>query len=327
MPGAWQRLIGDGYPGAKGVTVAVLDTGVAYRDKGRRFRRDPDLPRSKRFVHPRDFVKNDGKPLDRDGHGTHVASTIVQSTDNGFGLTGIAYGVKIMPLRVLNSQERGKGSDVAHAIRFATAHGADVINLSLEFKRSVKQCDQVVSVCKSLQHALRQGMTVVAAAGNGARGHVAYPAAFEGVIATGATTYRGCVAEYSNYGEKLDIAAPGGGTDKSAAVAGDLRCEPSLKGYEIRQYSLSPAAADNGNFKKFEIVGLEGTSMAAAHVSATAAMVIAARVCGRNPEPETVAQRLEDTAVDRGATGRDNQYGFGLLDAARATNPRNRCVR
>jgi serine protease len=325
MPGAWQRLLGDDHPGGKDVTVAVLDTGVAYRNKGRRFRRDPDLPRSRRFVQPRDFVKDDRKPLDRDGHGTHVTSTIVQATDNGLGLTGIAYGVKIMPLRVLNRQEQGKGSDVAHAIRFATEHGADVINLSLEFKRSVKHCDQVVSVCKSLQHALREGVTVVAAAGNGDRGHVTYPAAFEGVIATGATTYRGCVAEYSNHGEKLDIVAPGGGKDKSAAVANDPRCLPSLKGYEIRQYSLVPAAADSGNFKKFGIVGLEGTSMAAAHVSGTAAMVIAARVCGRRPEPKTVARRLEETAVDRGAQGRDNQYGHGLLNAARATNPRKRC--
>jgi serine protease len=327
MPGAWQRLIGDRQPGAKGVTVAVLDTGVAYRRKGHRFRRDPDLPPRQRFVHPRDFVKDDRKPLDRDGHGTHVTSTIAQSTDNGFGLTGIAYKVKIMPLRVLNREERGKGSDVARAIRFATEHGADVINLSLEFKRSVKQCDQVVSVCKSLQHALRQGVTVVAAAGNGDRGRIAYPAAFEGVIATGATTYRGCVADYSNHGEGLDIVAPGGGRDKEPDVAGDPRCSPSLKGYEIRQYSMVPAAADNGNFKKFDIVGMEGTSMATAHVSGTAAMVIAAGVCGRRPTPATVATRLEDTAVDRGTQGRDNQYGHGLLNAARATNPRNRCVR
>jgi serine protease len=327
MLGAWQRLIRDDHPGAKGVTVAVLDTGVAYRKKGHRFRRNPDLPRKKRFVHPRDFVKNDRKPLDRDGHGTHVTSTIAQATDNGLGLTGIAYKAKIMPLRVLNRQERGKGSDVAQAIRFATEHGADVINLSLAFKRSVKQCDQVVSVCKSLQHALRQGVTVVAAAGNGDRGRIAYPAAFEGVIATGATTYRGCVADYSNHGDKLDIVAPGGGKDKAPDVAGDLRCSPSLKGYEIRQYSMVPGAADNGNFKKFDIVGMEGTSMAAAHVSGTAAMVIAARVCGRHPQPATVARQLEDTAVDRGTLGRDNQYGHGLINAARATNPRNRCAR
>jgi serine protease len=325
VPGSWQRLINAGRPGGRGVTVAVLDTGVAYRNKGHRFRRDPDLPRTKRFVHPRDYVDHDRVPLDRDGHGTHVTSTIVQSTDNGLGLTGIAYGVRIMPIRVLNRQESGTGSNVARGIRFARRHGADIINLSLEFKPTVKHCDQVVRVCKAIRRAINHGVTVVAAAGNQDEPRVALPAGARGVIAAGASTYRGCAADYSDYGSKLDLVAPGGGADKPATLTMDGRCRPNATGYEIRQYSLRPDAADAGNYRKFGIVGMQGTSMASAHVSGVAAMVTAAGVCGRNPDPSTIAHRLEHSTVDRGARGRDDLYGYGLLDAARAVNPKRPC--
>jgi len=325
MPGAWQRLIADGHPGAKGVTVAVLDTGVAYRNKGHQFDRDPDLPSTKHFVHPRDFVDGDKLPLDREGHGTHVTSTIDQATDNRLGLTGIAYGVKVMPIRVLNRHEVGRGSDVAKGINFAAAHGADVINLSLNFDPNVKHCEQIVSVCHAIQHATHKGVTIVGAAGNDDMSRVFYPAAARGVIAVGASTYRGCEADYSNYGPDLDLVAPGGGTDKATDVTSDLRCAPSAQGYEIRQYSLLPRAAKKGNYRKFGIVGLEGTSMSAAHVSGVAAGIIASHVCGRHPSSRRVAGRLKGTAVDRGAAGRDDVYGDGLLDASRAVSPRTPC--
>ena len=325
MPGAWQRLIADGHPGGKGATVAVLDTGIAYRKKGHRFRRDPDLPRTRRFVHPKDFVDGDRLPLDRQGHGTHVASTIAQATDNGLGLTGIAYGIKVMPIRVLNRHEVGKGSYVARGVQYATSHGADVINLSLDFKPDVKHCEQIVSVCHAIQHAIQEGVTVVAAAGNDDMSRVFYPAAARGVLAVGASTYRGCDADYSNYGEDLDLVAPGGGTDKTPQATGDPQCRPNAQGYKIRQYSLLPGAAKHGNFRKFGTTGLEGTSMSAAHASGVAATVIASHVCGRHPSPRRVARRLKGTAVDRGAAGRDDLYGDGLLDASRALNPRTPC--
>jgi serine protease len=325
MPGAWQRLVADGHPGAKGVTVAVLDTGVAYRNKGHKFRRDPDLTSGKHFVHPKDFVDGDQLPLDREGHGTHVASTIAQATDNGLGLTGIAYGAKVMPIRVLDRHEVGKGSDVAKGIEFATAHGADVINLSLDFKPDVKHCEQIVSVCHAIQHAIHKGVTIVAAAGNDDMSRVFYPAAAHGVVAVGASTYRGCEADYSNYGPDLDLVAPGGGKDKPPEVTGDLRCAPTAQGYEIRQYSLLPRAAKQGNYRKFGIVGLEGTSMSAAHVSGVAADIVASRVCGKHPSSRRVARRLKSTAVDRGAPGRDDIFGDGLLDASRAISPRTPC--
>jgi serine protease len=321
---SWQRLISARHPGGKGITVAVLDTGVAYRDKGNKYRRDPDLAGGKRIVHPRDFVDNDDIPLDPEGHGTHVASIIAQSTNNGLGLTGIAYRAKLMPVRVLNRQEKGKGSKVARGIRFATKHGADVINLSLDFDPSVQHCEQIVSVCSAIQHAIHEKVVVVAAAGNDNEQRVLYPAAARGVIAVGASTYRGCVADYSNYGTGLDLVAPGGGQDKSIQVTGDGGCQPRALGYEIRQYSLVPEAADQGNYRRFGIVAMQGTSMAAAHVSGVVALVLASRACGSDPTPKRIAQRLRETAIDRGLPGTDTAYGAGILDAARATS-RARC--
>jgi serine protease len=325
LPTAWQRLIAADHPGGQGVTVAVLDTGVAYRKKGRRYRRDPDLPGVRRFVHPKDFIDGDRIPLDPDGHGTHVASTIAQATNNARGLTGIAYGSKVMPIRVLNRRERGKGSKVARGIRYATEHGADVINLSLDFKRDVTSCNQIVAVCHSIQHAIHERVVVVAAAGNEGGSRVLYPAAARGVIGVGASTYRGCAAEYTNYGGGLDLLAPGGGHDKGVDVTSEPRCDPHAKGYEVRQYSLLPGPADHGNYRRFGIVGMEGTSMASAHVSGVAALVLASRVCGRHPNPKRVTRRLRQTALDRGLPGKDDVYAGGLLNAAQATSPAKAC--
>jgi serine protease len=323
-PGAWQHLFTAGAPGGRGVKVALLDTGVAYRKKGHRFRKDPDLPGIRRFVNPKDFVDDDRLPLDEDGHGTHVASTIIQSTNNRKGLTGLAYGVKEMPIRVLGKHETGTGSDVARGIRFAVHHGADVINLSLEFGAQVQSCDQIKGVCEALNRASSHGVTVVAAAGNKEKPSVAYPGAAAGVIAVGATTVRGCLADYSDYGDRLDLVAPGGGSDR--AGTGELDCNPSANALarDVRQYSLKPNAAARGNFRRFGFVGETGTSMATAHVSAAAALVLASQAFGS--DPSAVAQRLECTADERGVPLRDEFYGYGLLDAARATDPAVFCA-
>jgi serine protease len=317
--GAWQHLRRANRPGASGVVVAVLDTGVAYRRKGRRFRRDPDLPATRRFVSPKDYIDGDRLPLDKDGHGTHVAATITQRTNNGLGLTGLAYGAKLMPIRVLNRNERGTGSDVASGIGLASRHGADVINLSLQFGPSVTSCRQVRDVCGAIKRAVARGITVVAAAGNEDSSGVAYPGAANDVIAAGATTVRGCLADYSDYGPELDLVAPGGGDD-AVLDTGEGACT-GKSGPSIRQFSLRPGAASSGNFRKFGIVDLKGTSMAAAHVSAAAALVIASGVAGVDPRPSEVRDRLTCTATDRGAASRDRFYGWGLLNAARATDP------
>ena len=129
--GAWRNLDEVGRPGAEGVTVAVLDTGVAYRNEGR-FLRSPDFA-SGQFAKGYDFIDRDRLPLDENGHGTHVAGTIGEKTDNGVGVTGLAYRAKLMPVRVLDRHGRGHATDIAKGIRFAVAHGAQVINMSFNF--------------------------------------------------------------------------------------------------------------------------------------------------------------------------------------------------
>lgn len=322
--GAWRHLKATRHRGGRGVTVAVLDTGVAYRRKGRRFRRDPDLPPTGRFSNPKDFVDGDRLPLDEDGHGTHVTSTIAQATNNRRGLTGLAHGVKLVPIRVLNRREIGTGADVASGIRFAARHRADVINLSLEFGPGVLGCDQIRGVCRAITRALNRGVTIVAAAGNRGRARVAYPAAAKGVIAVGGTTFRGCLADYSDWGARLDLVAPGGGSDKTFPYTGNPLCGTDGPDPFVRQFSLKPAAAAQGNFRRFGFVGLHGTSMAAAHVSAAAALVIARGIVGS--DPPAVGHRLECTTDDLGAKNRDLFYGAGLLDASRATDPGFSCA-
>ena len=311
VQGAWQNLRSAGSAGGKGITVAVLDTGIAYRSQGTKFSRDPDLPPTNRFVHPKDFVAGDQLPLDENGHGTHVASTIAQATNNGKGLTGVAYGATVMPIRVLNRQETGTAANIARGIRYAVQNGADVINLSLEFAPAVTKCSQIPGVCEALQMAANHHLVVVAAAGNRQRPEPAYPARAAKVIAVGASTYRGCLAAYSDYGPRLDLVAPGGGSDTGANTQ-NPNCNPGGDPYLIRQYSLFPQAAAHGNFHKFGIVPLKGTSMAAAHVSGTAALLLAEKLSS-----DQVAARLESCATP---TGSSVYYGAGLLDAAKATS-------
>ena len=202
-----------GKPGGKGVTVAVLDTGVAYADRGR-FRKSPDL-NQKRFVRGWDFVNDDPYPNDDFGHGTHVASTIAEGTGNAIGLTGLAYGVKIMPVKVLDRAGEGDSQQIADGIRFAADHGAQVINLSFEFPSDITRA-QIPNILDAIRHARRKSVLVVGASGNAAAAAVAYPARSSDVLSVGATTQHGCQADYSNEGTDLDLVAPGGGADAGA---------------------------------------------------------------------------------------------------------------
>ena len=173
------------------MVVAVLDTGVAYTNWGR-FRRSPDFGRFQ-FVKGHDFVNRGGPPVDRNGHGTFVAATIAENTDNGYGLTGLAYGAKIMPVRVLDTQGEGEASTIAEGIVFAVKHGAQVINLSLEFAPGVTAKD-IPELISAIRYAHRKGVMVVAAAGNEAHRAIAYPARAPYVVSVGATTEHGCLA-------------------------------------------------------------------------------------------------------------------------------------
>jgi serine protease len=271
-PQAWVNLIADHHPGGRGVTVAILDTGVAYRN-WHQFRRSPGF-KGTRFVDPYDFVAHNRFPLDRNGHGTFVAGTVAgtvaEATNDGVGLAGLAYGARIMPVRVLDASGNGNATAIAQGIRYAVKRGAQVINLSLEFDPGLT-AQEIPQLIGAIRLADRRGVVVVAAAGNDNGDQLAYPAAAPAVILVGETTSDRCLADYSNIGPGLDLVAPGGGDD--ASLAADPECHPNRNLPDIYQMTL----LDPANPTRFGLPGgYYGTSMAAARVAAIGALVIAA---------------------------------------------------
>ena len=310
-PQAWLNANNAGVPGGRGVVIAVLDTGVAYANR-KPYRRSPDFAASQ-FVRGWDFVDGDAFPFDRNGHGTHVAGTLAERTDNNVAMTGLAYGARLMPVRVLDDAGAGDAVDIAAGIRFAAARGAKVLNLSLEFDTGVVAAD-VPELIDAIRYARKRGALLVAATGNEGATKIAYPARANGVLSVGATTEHGCLSAFSNDGSGSDIVAPGGGED--AALTGDPRCTTEPGGRGIYQETL----LDTGTLRQFGIpYNYEGTSMAVPHVAATAALVIATKAIGPNPTPAQLEQHLESSARDLGAPGYDTVYGWGLVDAASAT--------
>lgn len=306
---AWSNLAGTA-PGGRGVRIAVLDTGVAYRDLGR-FRRSPDFAGT-RFAAPYDFVDRTRFPVDRNGHGTHVAGTIGEATNNALGVSGLAWGATIVPVRVLDARGYGDATTIAKGIRYAVRHGAKVINMSLEFSTSVRRAE-IPDITAALRYADARGVVVVGSSGNEGEARIAYPARTSNVISVGATTDRGCLADFSNDGFGLDLVAPGGGDD--ADLANDPNCQPGHRGGDIYQMTYTDSVARFGLPS-----GYDGTSMAAPHVSAAAALVIASGVLGARPEPAQVECRLKGTATPLGIPGPNRVYGYGLVNAGAATS-------
>ena len=291
-------------PGGRGAVVAVLDSGVAYERRGR-YRRAPDLRRST-FVKGYDFVGRDRHPNDVFGHGTHVAGTIAQTTNNGMGTAGIAYRARIMPLRVLDDEGSGDSVAIARAIRYAAKHGADVINLSLEFPTEVRACE-IPDVLSALRYARRKGVVVVAAAGNQADGAVAYPARASSVIAVGATTTSGCEADYSNGGSDLDVVAPGGGVD---APNDDNALGRRPLPRRTRAAAPSSSRPSRSGVRRFGLPGgYEGTSMASPHVTGIAALLIATKRLGPDPSPRAGRGAPRGDRHGPGPPGFDDRYG------------------
>jgi serine protease len=317
-PTAWSHMFAVHRPGGKGVVIAVLDTGVAYRS-WHGFLKSPDFNRT-HFVDPYDFVAGNAFPLDREGHGTFVAGMIAESTNNRFGLTGLAYGAKIMPVRVLDADGNGDSQTIARGIRYAVKHGAQVINLSLEFDITVT-ASQIPNIISAINYAHRHGVVVVAAAGNDSSRQLAYPAAAPSVISVGATTLDRCLAGYSNVGAKLDLVAPGGGDD--AALPNDPDCHPFRNLPAVHQMTFSDFNSLNpgANPDRFSFPGSYGTSMAAPAVSATAALMIASHVLGPHPTPDQILAHLEQTATPLGGSQPNDDYGYGLVNAGAATAP------
>jgi serine protease len=310
-PQAWANVASEGAPGGRRVVVAVLDTGVAYANRGP-FRRSPDFSRYG-FVQGYDFIARNHYPNDRNGHGTFVAGTIAEATNNRYGLTGLAFAARVMPVRVLDGAGEGDASVIAEGVRFAVRHGARVINLSLEFSGDVSASD-IPELMEALRYAYRHGVVVVAAAGNEGSSTIPYPARAPHVIAVGATTEHGCLASFSNDGPGITMVAPGGGPD--ANLPEDPNCHPELpSGRDIYQMTFTGSSPRVFGFP----AGYEGTSMATPHVTAAAALVIAGGILGRKPTPAQITARLRATARKLGGPQDQALYGAGLLDAAAAT--------
>jgi serine protease len=273
----------------KGAIVAVIDTGVAYKDtdKGKRAKDFEDT----QFVDGYDFVTHDAMPNDDQGHGTHVAGTIAESTNNGEGVAGLAFEAKIMPLKVLSSTGSGSTRDIAEAIRWAADHGANVINMSL----GGPYPDQVMgSAC---EYAHKKGVTIVCAAGNSFREGVGYPAAYKDCIAVSAVGPKGELSYYSSWGKQLAIAAPGGDKDIGGDAGGIL--QNTIFSHEV------------GGTPVDDYFSFQGTSMASPHVAAVAALIVSQGV----KNPDDVKAVLQKSARKKGPA---NKYGAGILDAGAA---------
>ncbi|MFN2612753.1 MAG: S8 family serine peptidase [Solirubrobacterales bacterium] len=306
-PRAWETLRGLGRAGAAGVRVAVLDTGVAYRTQKPKFSKSPDFS-TRQFVRGFDFVGDDRLPFDEDGHGTHIAGTIGEQTDNGKSLTGLAYGAELMPVRVLDELGEGKAREIGKGLVYAVKHGARVINMSFEFGGAVNSCKDVRSVCRGIRYASRHGVTVVAAAGNDFNSVASFPARAPGVIGVGASTEGGCLAGYSNHGLDVDLVAPGGQGEGATLCQSPDRpiFQLTIAGSDLHVFGLPAIYA--------------GTSMAAAHVSGVAAMIIASGELGARPSPARILCQLGGSArrTGLGEPFDASRWGAGLLDAGNA---------
>lgn len=340
MPGAWDLQPG----GTPDVVVAVLDTGItttaqpqtfriwtgsAFENVSMAFAPNPDLS-SARLVDPFDFVFQDTTTvLDMDGHGTHVSSTIGEDTNNVTLLAGLAYQVRIMPVKVCRGYweemvVRALGNttgfpsinvggcpivDIADGIRYAADHGARVMNLSLagSFPQATVQ--------DALNYAVQRGAFVAVAMGNdfNAGNPVMYPARYAqdimGVMSVGAVNKSTTRASYSSTGAHNEIAAPGGqfqtGTDQGV----------------IWQSSMFPPDFDPAfavrrpRFDRYDGVGITGTSMATPHVAGLAALIIS-----QSPgiSPANVERAIRATARDIGPAGKDDEFGYGLIQPRNA---------
>jgi len=292
---AWDITTGD-----PNVIVAVIDTGVAYETFGGRFEQAPDLANTN-FVAGYNFVKGNEHANDDDGHGTHVTGTIAQSTNNGIGVAGIAFNCSIMPIKVLASRgpvSSGSHADIADGIYFAADNGAHVINMSLGGPSGSN------TLRDAIEYAYNQGVTIVCSAGNDGPGAPkSYPAAYDDYcIAVAATRFDKTRAYYSTTGSFVDLAAPGG--DMNVDQNGDGYADGILQ----QTFGLNP--------KDWGYWFYQGTSMAAPHVSGVAALLISIGVT----HPDDVREALEATAEDLGSPGKDNEFGWGFIDAYAALN-------
>ena len=298
MPQAWSTA-GGGNPS---IVIAVLDSGVAYRDNGS-FSKAPDFAGTI-FAPGHDFVENDDYPDDDYGHGTHMAAIIASTFGNDFRAAGMAYACSIMPVKVLGSNGVGNASLLASGITWATDHGARIISMSVASPRHSEAVGQAVS------YAASKGVLCIAAAGNegsdaGYPGGMDCPAdEGDAVLAVGATDFRDLRAHYSNFGAGLDLVAPGGDMtrDDNHDGYGDGICQESY--------------IQSGNSQSgYTLAWADGTSMAVPQVAAVAGLILS---ISPGLSLARTSQIITSTCVDLGSPGWDAYYGSGRLNAAAA---------
>jgi serine protease len=285
LPAAWDQQKGN-----SNIIVAVVDTGVTLSH--------PDLAAN--LVGGYDFVDDDSDPSDntyynednRYSHGTHVAGIISAVTNNNEGVAGAAWNVKIMPVRVLGPDGLGYFSDIVEGIYWAVNNGANIINLSLGTNGVDAYDSGTEGIRQAIDNAISHNVTVVAAAGNN-RSSVAFPANYTPVIAVSALGPSGSFeSDYSNYGSEIDFCAPGG--------KGSTITDPATQ--VILSTSIDKSAQEN------DYVYMRGTSMAAPHISGLAALFYSKGYT----TPGSVYNRLCYGVIDKGATGKDPYYGYGM---------------
>ena len=290
--------------GDPSVAVAVLDTGVAYEDFGP-FRKAPDfggtvfLPGFNVFTH-------DTHANDDNFHGTHVASIIAEATNNSSGASGIAYQSAIMPVKVLDADGFGSNSGIAEGVDYVVNFRQGGVNPVRVINLSLGGSTRSQALQSAIDRAVAAGITVVASAGNDNTSPVDFPAGFSNVIAVGSVDGRKVKAPYSSYGADLDLMAPGG----------DLRRDDNGDGRPdgVLQQTFDPASAAQGRYDNFAYYFVVGTSQAAPQVSALAALLARQGI----KDPRAIQAAMEKTAEDLGASGRDDQFGWGLIRPAEA---------
>jgi serine protease len=329
--------------GSTSVIVAILDTGIAFRSgtlrlSGIAWQREdgasfpafgpvdipfapaPDLG-ADRFVSPRDFIWDDNLPFDMAGHGTHVAGTIGQLTNNSVGGAGMASNVRLMPVKVVdsewdfifNSPFIGTDDTVARGIRYAVDNGAKIINMSLG-----REGNPAPAVRSAIEYAVSHGAFVAVAGGNDAlegneqEAYASFAPQVDGMVAVAATGPDRRRAIYSTTGSFVELAAPGGDFSRGTSASGIVQQTLDLDLVETWAGPVSRYAVPR--FDVFAYFFFEGTSMSTAHVSGLAALLMSQGLA----DPAAIEAILEQSATDLGTPGRDNEYGYGLINGRAA---------